>query len=208
VYQPPQAYSPQTTQNFPAQAFPTQGFQPQQYPQQYPPPPQQQQPVAWPPPQQEKAPPTWLVGGGFAVALILVFGAIYYFMSRGDSSSGSTAKAATAGSAAKAVSSPLQRSVEVTGLRFVSSGKTPAVKFVVVNHSGSPLSDLTGTVTLWAGTSRSDEDSIGTFNLNADVIEAGGSKDMQAPLKTKLKAYEMPDWQNATAEVQITSPAQ
>jgi hypothetical protein len=31
---------------------------------------------------------------------------------------------------------------------------------------------------------------------------------MTALLKTKLKPYEMPDWQNATAEVQITSPTQ
>jgi hypothetical protein len=27
-----------------------------------------------------------------------------------------------------------------------------------------------------------------------------------APLATKLKPYELPDWQNASAEVQITSP--
>jgi hypothetical protein len=130
-------------------------------------------------------------------------------MSRGDTPVSSATKTGAAGSAAaKVVSSPLQRSVEVTGLRFAGSGKTPSVKFIVVNHSSAPISDLTGTVTLWAGTSRSDEDAIGTFNLNVDVIEAGGSKDMTAALKTKLKPYELPDWQNATAEVQITSPAQ
>jgi hypothetical protein len=191
---------------------PAQQYPPQQY-QQYPPAPPQyaqqhpqhaQQPMAWPPPQHKKAPPAWLVGGGFAVALILVFGGIYYFMSKGDtSSSGSkigTASAAKAGSA-----SPLQRSIEVAGLRFVAANKGSAVKFVVVNHSTAPVSDLQGTVTLWAGTSRSDEDAIGTFNLNVDMVEAGGSKDMTAPLKTKLKPYEMPDWQNATAEVQISS---
>jgi len=27
-----------------------------------------------------------------------------------------------------------------------------------------------------------------------------------APLNTKLKPYELPDWQNLSAEVQITSP--
>jgi len=27
-----------------------------------------------------------------------------------------------------------------------------------------------------------------------------------APLSTKLKVYELPDWQNVSAEVQITSP--
>jgi len=171
--------------------------------------PQQAQPMVWPPPQRKAAPPTWLVGGGFALVLILLFGGIYYFMSRGDGSTpASTAKTAAGGApAAKGVSNPLQKSIEVTGLRFVNSGKSPSVKFVVINHSGSVLLDLAGTVTLWAGTSRSDEDAIGTFNLNVDTLDAGGSKEMTAPLKTKLKAYEMPDWQNATAEVQVSSPA-
>jgi hypothetical protein len=30
---------------------------------------------------------------------------------------------------------------------------------------------------------------------------------MAAPLNTKLKIYELPDWQNVSTDVQITSPA-
>jgi hypothetical protein len=210
VYQPPQQMSPQATQGFAPVQYAPQYAPPQPQYAQYPPQHQQPgQPTAWPPPQRKAAPPTWLVGGGFALALILVFGGIYYFMSRSDGASApSAAKTAAAGgaAAAKGVSSPLQRSIEVTGLRFVTQGKNPAVKFLVVNHSGSVVVDLTGTVTVWAGTSRSDEDAIGTFNLNVDNVEGGGSKEMTAPLKTKVKAYAMPDWQNATAEVAITSP--
>ena len=39
------------------------------------------------------------------------------------------------------------------------------------------------------------------------VKSPGDSHELTQPLKTKLKIYELPDWQNATADVQITSPA-
>jgi hypothetical protein len=32
------------------------------------------------------------------------------------------------------------------------------------------------------------------------------SKEMSGALSTKLRVYELPDWQNLTAEIQITSP--
>ena len=30
---------------------------------------------------------------------------------------------------------------------------------------------------------------------------------MSAPLNTKLKIYELPDWQNVSTDIQITAPA-
>ena len=106
------------------------------------------------------------------------------------------------------VTNPLQKQVEVVGLRMVTSGKEPTVRFVVVNHSGAEIADLAATVTLWASTSRSEEDSVGSFKFNlASIAPYESSHDMSAPLKTKLKPYELPDWQNITAEIQITSPA-
>ena len=204
---PSQAYQ-QPPQPYPPQAYPPQYAAP---PHAYAPPPPQapgQQTMAWPPPQKKGA-PTWMVGGGVAIALLLVFGGLYYFLFRGDTTGTSaapkTASAAPAGD--KAAANPLQKSIEVTGLRFTTEKQKPTVRFIVVNHSSAPVSDLQATVNLLAGTSRSDEDQIGSFNLIADVIPANGSKELSAPLKTKLKAYELPDWQNATAEVQITSPA-
>jgi hypothetical protein len=163
--------------------------------------------MAWPPPQ-KKGTPAWMMGGGVAVALLLVFGGLYYFLFRNDTTTSSAApQAASAAPGEKAAASPLQKAIEVTGLRFTSENQKPVVHFIVVNHSSAPVSGLEGTVNLLAGTSRSDEDQIGSFNLVADVIPANGSKEMSAPLKTKLKPYELPDWQNASAEVQITSPA-
>jgi hypothetical protein len=105
------------------------------------------------------------------------------------------------------VSNPMQKYVEVVGIRMLSENKKPVAKFVVVNHSNSEIPELEANVTLWASTSRSEEDSVGSFSFKVSGLGAGASKDVTEPLKTKLKAYELPDWQNVTAELQITSPA-
>jgi len=42
-----------------------------------------------------------------------------------------------------------------------------------------------------------------TFTTNLGPWE---SKDMSAPLNTKLKIYALPDWQNVNTDLQITSP--
>jgi hypothetical protein len=104
------------------------------------------------------------------------------------------------------VSNPLQKYVEVVGLRMMNEKGKPVAKFVVVNHSGTEIADLAASVTLWASTSRSEEDSVGTFTFALPSLGAYDSKELTEPLKTKLKMYELPDWQNATAEIQITSP--
>ena len=76
----------------------------------------------------------------------------------------------------------------------------------MVNHSSGEIPDLEADVTLWASTSRSDEDSVGSFSFKLNGLGPNDSKELTEPLKTKLKMYELPDWQNATAEIQITSP--
>jgi hypothetical protein len=102
---------------------------------------------------------------------------------------------------------PLQKHLEVVGIRLMQDAKHhPQARFIAVNHSPGELNDLTANVTLWASTSRSEEDFIGTFSFKLPSIGAYESKEMTAPLNTKLKIYELPDWQNATAEVQLTAP--
>jgi hypothetical protein len=146
---------------------------------------------------------------GVAVALLLVGGGIYYAMQR----SGSATSAEKAGlenpanASRQKVTNPLQKYVEVVGLRMITENKKPVAKFVVVNHSAAEIDDLAANVTLWASTSRSEEDSVGSFSFKIPNIGPNDSKDLTEPLKTKLKMYELPDWQNTTAEIEITSPA-
>ena len=151
----------------------------------------------------------WLMVVGSALAFLLVIGAIYY----GVEHFGSTNPAEKAGlenpanASKQKVSNPLQKYLEVVGIRMMTENKKPVAKFLVVNHSGAEITHLEASVTLWASTSRSEEDSVGSFSFSLPAIGADSSKELTEPLKTRLKMYELPDWQNATAEIQITSPA-
>jgi hypothetical protein len=187
-------------------------------PQYTPPPPQhpqyaQQPPAAWPAPER-RGPPPWLVGVGTAVVFLLIGAGIYYFMNRSDAPSAASsdkpaAADASGGAASKQkITNPLQKYVEVVGIRMMTENKQPVARFVVVNHSGAEIVDLAANVTLLASTSRSDEDSVGTFSFKLPSLPANETKELTEPFKTKLKPYELPDWQNTTAEIQITSPAQ
>ncbi len=153
--------------------------------------------------------PTWLLSVLFAFAIIGIGSAIYfsYLYLSSKKQATSTGLDPAANVARTKLTSPLQKFVEVVGIRLVQDTKhKPQARFVVVNHSPNALDELSATVTLWASTSRSEEDSIGTFTFKVPSIPPYGSKEFTAPLNTKLKFYELPDWQNATPEVQITSP--
>jgi hypothetical protein len=146
---------------------------------------------------------------GFAAALLIVGSGIYIGMQHfGGSNPAEKAGLENPSNASRQkVSNPLQKYVEVVGLRMITENKRPVAKFVLVNHSGAEIDGLAANVRLWASTSRSEEDSVGSFSFKVAAIGPNESKDLTEPLKTKLKTYELPDWQNTTAEIEITSPA-
>jgi hypothetical protein len=101
---------------------------------------------------------------------------------------------------------PLQKYIEVSGVRFVENGKKqPEVRFLVTNHSPAEIDGLTANVTLWGRTQKSEEEAAGTFDFKAD-LKPWESKDLSTKLTSKLKIYELPDWQNVSTDVQITAP--
>jgi hypothetical protein len=79
-------------------------------------------------------------------------------------------------------------------------------RFVVINHSDADLADLAGTVNIWGRTAKAEEEAAGTFSFKIASLKPNESTEAVAPLTTKLKPYELPDWQNLSAKVQITSP--
>jgi hypothetical protein len=175
-----------------------------------PPPPQyaQHPQAAWHQPQARAATPTWLMVLGFAAAFILIGAGLYFGLQRFGSSAAQKAGVENPRNPSRQkVTNPLQKYVEVVGVRLMAENKKPTARFVVVNHSNAEIADLAANVTLWASDSRSEEDAIGSFKFSLRDIGPNASKELSEPLKTKLKMYELPDWQNATAEVQITSPA-
>ena len=149
------------------------------------------------------------MGLGFAVGIIGIGAAIYFFM-QGNDRSNPVEKAGIENPSVpsrQAVSNPQQKYIEVVGLRLISENKKPVARFVVVNHSNAEIDDLEANVTLWASTAKSEEDSFGSFSFKLASLGPNASKELTQPLTTRLKMYELPDWQNATAQIRITSSA-
>jgi len=166
------------------------------------------------PPAQQAAPPphpglpTWLLTLLFAFAFLGVGAGVYfavlYFRSGPHAPSTS---AANVPAKIPAQTSPFQKYVEVSGIRFVEDARHEIeARFVVVNHSDAEIIDLAGTVNIWGRTANAEEEAAGTFSFKLASLKPYESKDAVAPISTKLKVYELPDWQNVTTKVLITSP--
>jgi hypothetical protein len=210
--QPQQPYYPQ-----PPQGPPPPG--PQYYPPQQQPPVQQQwaapqygqaAPQYYPTPRRGINLPVWLLTVIFAVGIGGIVGGIYWFLqsNRAQTGNGPAPTAAVESPAAKpgAKANALQKYIEVSGVRFVTDAKKKTqARFVLINHSEADISGLAGNVTIWGRTKKSEEDAQGTFTFTTN-IGPFESKELTVPINTKLKIYELPDWQNITADVQITAP--
>lgn len=215
-YPPPSGYPPLPAQPV-YQTPPQASYQPPPQPPAYqqPPQPGYAPPAASYPPQQYTIPPprsglpTWLMTILFAVGFVVIVGGIYWLVgSHGNGQAASAPPPNVESPAAKpgTPANPLQKFVEVSGIRFTEDAKKHiVVKCMVTNHSDSDVSGLAGNVTIWGRTQKSEEDAVGTFSFTTDV-GAQSSKEVSAPLTTKLKIYELPDWQNVTTDLQVTAP--
>ncbi|MGO9256675.1 MAG: hypothetical protein ACLQU1_10295 [Bryobacteraceae bacterium] len=158
-------------------------------------------------PAQRRGLPTWLMTVLFAVGFVVCVWGVYSLV--GSSRGGAQKPSTTVESPAARHGAPTnawQKFIEVSGVRFAENAKKePMVKFVLTNHAGEDAEGLAGNVTLWARTQKSEEEAAGTFTFNTNV-PANGAKDMEAPLTTKLKIYELPDWQYVSTDLQITAP--
>ena len=156
------------------------------YPPQY-----AQQPAAgWQPPPavQRKAPPTWLLGLGFAVIFVIVLGGVYYGIQHfGVSAAEKAGLENPSNPSRQKVTNPLQKYVEVTGIRMMTENKKPVAKFVVVNHSTADIADLQASVTLWASTSRSEEDYGRLLRLPIPNLAAGELTELAGPAQDEAE---------------------
>lgn len=92
--------------------------------------------------------------------------------------------------------------VELSGFRLSEDSRQRAnIKMAVTNHSSADIGDLEMTVTL----KTTDGKDIGTIQVNAKGLGPLATTEVTAPFKTKMRAYELPDWQFIRAEFQITS---
>jgi len=153
--------------------------------------------------------PTWLLTLLFAFAFLGVGSGIYWLV---GAAKGTSAKpsASVESPAAKpgASTNPYQKYIEISGVRFVEGArksKNIEVRFIITNHSGADMPGIGGNVTIWGRTRNAEEDAAGTFTFKTD-LKGFESKDLTVPLTTKKELIELPDWQNVSTDVQVTSP--
>lgn len=223
-YAPPQYPVPPQQQYAPPQQ-PVYAPPPQQ---QYAPPPQQQYAPPPPPPpaapawqdpqiqhsqafytvgeQKKKKTPLWLVMVGTAALLGVVLFALYRYVDGGANSGTSEAIAAKKEAAAPPGTHPYAKFVELTGFRISEDGKKVKVQYLVVNHSAASLAGLEMQVTLTTVNAKPEDPPLGEFTAKVGDVEPFGSKEMSDTFPTKLRAYELPDWQFLKATFSITAP--
>jgi len=102
---------------------------------------------------------------------------------------------------------PLAKYIELVGFRLSEAGGGKLrVKFVVVNHSEADIGDLGVKVRLMTSAAKPEDPPIGEFDVKVPTLGPQEIKDVEATVPSKLRIYELPDWQFIKAEFEITSP--
>lgn len=164
------------------------------------------------PPVKRPALPHWLLAVMFAAAFVVLLGGGYLVYQKVTAQPQQPTQAPALDppslpSPEAVKDHPMIRHVEITGLRLTEDAKQKAfIQFVVVNHSAAEIGDLSANVTLLAISAKGERQPVGTFSFKIPLLAPYESKDLKAPVDTKLRVYELPDWQFLRSEFQITSP--
>ncbi len=102
---------------------------------------------------------------------------------------------------------PLAKYVELVGFRLSEAGGGKLkVKFAVVNHSEADIGDLGVRVRLTTSSAKPEDPPIATFDVKVPNLGPEEVQDVSATAPSKLRVYELPDWQFIKAEFEIISP--
>lgn len=103
---------------------------------------------------------------------------------------------------------PYAKYIELAGFRLVESKPGQLeVKFVAVNHSEADLGDLDIKVRLRTTAAKTEEPPVAEFQAKIPALASLEIHDVSAKVNTKMRIYELPDWQFLHADFDITSPA-
>jgi hypothetical protein len=135
------------------------------------------------------------------VVVAAVLAGIYFLVpkARGTAAAApATAPSVEPAPAAAAGVSGLTNTVELTGFRVTEDRTQRAqVRFLVVNHSLAELPETKLQVSL-----KREREEIMNFPMTLPSLGPHESREITATTKTRLRAYEMPDWQFIRAELQ------
>jgi len=103
----------------------------------------------------------------------------------------------------------LAKHLELVGIRLSESGPGKLkIRFVVVNHSDADLGELTLKVRLLATAAKPEDPPVASFESKIPALGPQEIQDVSATIPTKLRVYELPDWQFLKVDFDITSPEQ
>lgn len=103
---------------------------------------------------------------------------------------------------------PLDKYIELAGFRLSESGAGKLkVKFAAINHSEADLGELTVKVRLVTSAAKQGDPPITEFEAKIPALGPEETQTISATANTKLRLYELPDWQYLRADFDITSPA-
>ncbi len=161
-------------------------------------------------PLQNDAPPLSQPAGGmpgWAIALLSIvgfaavgYGIIHFMGSRG---AGATETSATETAAPTGTPSSLSKYVEVVGFRIVEANQKVQLKFIIVNHAAGEIAPFELDLQVRTKNQKPDEAPLFSIKTPVQGVLPFEAKDMTIPVKTSLRAYEIPDWQFLTGTFQI-----
>ena len=112
------------------------------------------------------------------------------------------------GAAAAIGKHPLNKYVEVIGFRVGEQGAGKLkITFAVVNHSEADIGDLGLKIKLLTTAAKPEDPPVAEFDAKVPSLGPQENKDVTVTVPTKLRIYELPDWQFLRAQFEITSPA-
>jgi hypothetical protein len=131
----------------------------------------------------------------------------------GCSSSSSSNKQAAAAPAVPAhftasnTSNPVAKYLELVGLRI--GERSPGhlvIQFGIVNHSEADIGDVKMTVNLSTTAAKPGDPPLISFPASVSKLGPNDLKDVSVEVPTKMRVYELPDWQFLKANFDITEP--
>lgn len=178
-----------------------------------PPPPQSQ-----PPPQTSqryviaeprRGMPGWLVMLLVAAVLGGGFYGIYRYTSHEPSAAAPVSQLEAAAARTGNDGHPYAKSIELTGLRlYEDTRKRVVLRYVVVNHSMAPMPGVELNIRLSTTSAAGGEPPIAVIPAKVGNLDPHGVKEMEALIETRLRVYELPDWQFLKTSFDVTAPAQ
>ena len=126
-----------------------------------------------------------------------------------SSFSGDKQAKSTAASAPVATknTNPMAKYIELVGFRI--NEKNPGrlqIQFAVVNHSEADIGDVKMNVSLRTTASKPGDAPVIAFDTKIPSLGPSELKPVTVDVPTKLRVYELPDWQFLKADFQITEP--